>query len=82
MLCASRRALQLEEEYIKQMCDEIIAVKPDLIFTEKGVSGNDLNWANYLNCTATNAADLMQAVIYCFDASLVVKLRQASRLHI
>ena len=43
MLCASRRALQLEEEYIKQMCDEIIAVKPDLIFTEKGVSGNDMN---------------------------------------
>ena len=24
---------------MKQMCDEIIAVKPDLIFTEKGVSG-------------------------------------------
>lgn len=35
------RALQLEEEYMKQMCDEIIAVKPDLIFTEKGVSGKD-----------------------------------------
>jgi hypothetical protein len=34
-----RRALQLEEEFIKQMCNEIIAVKPDLVFTEKGVSG-------------------------------------------
>jgi T-complex protein 1 subunit gamma len=34
-----RRALQLEEEFVKQMCDEIIAMKPDLIFTEKGVSG-------------------------------------------
>lgn len=31
--------LKLEEEYIQKMCDEIIAVKPDLVFTEKGVSG-------------------------------------------
>lgn len=30
--------LKLEEEYIQKMCDEIIAVKPDLVFTEKGVS--------------------------------------------
>ncbi|XP_055330495.1 T-complex protein 1 subunit gamma-like [Paramacrobiotus metropolitanus] len=32
------RILQLEEEYIKQMCDEIIQFKPDVVFTEKGVS--------------------------------------------
>ena len=31
--------LQLEEEYIEKMCSEIIAVKPDLVITEKGVSG-------------------------------------------
>lgn len=31
--------LKLEEEYIQKICDEIIAVKPDLVFTEKGVSG-------------------------------------------
>ncbi len=30
--------LQQEEETIKKMCDQIIAVRPDLIFTEKGVS--------------------------------------------
>lgn len=33
------RLLQLEEEYVQKMCNEIVAVKPDLIFTEKGVSG-------------------------------------------
>ena len=33
-----RRILQLEEEYIKQVCDDVIAVKPDLVITEKGVS--------------------------------------------
>lgn len=32
------RLLQLEEEYIEKMCSEIIAVKPDLVITEKGVS--------------------------------------------
>merc|ERR1711881_539374 len=32
------RILQLEEEYIKKICDDIIAFKPDLVITEKGVS--------------------------------------------
>jgi len=32
------RLLQLEEEQIKKMCTEVIAHKPDLVFTEKGVS--------------------------------------------
>jgi len=33
------RILQLEEEFIKKMCTDIIAHKPDLVITEKGVSG-------------------------------------------
>ena len=33
-----RRILQLEEEYIQNICSEIIALKPDLLITEKGVS--------------------------------------------
>merc|ERR1740136_408098 len=32
------RILQLEEEYIKRMCDDIIAFKPTLVITEKGAS--------------------------------------------
>ena len=32
------RMLELEEEYIKKICDEIISMKPDLVFTEKGIS--------------------------------------------
>lgn len=28
----------MEEEYVKKICDEVIAVKPDLVITEKGVS--------------------------------------------
>lgn len=32
------KLLQIEEEYVQRICEDIIAVKPDLIFTEKGVS--------------------------------------------
>lgn len=33
------RAQEIEEEQVKLMCDKIIEFKPDLLFTEKGVSG-------------------------------------------
>ena len=33
------RVLQIEEEQVKALCDKIIEFKPDLVFTEKGVSG-------------------------------------------
>ena len=33
------RILQIEEEQIKAMCDSILSLKPDLVITEKGVSG-------------------------------------------
>ncbi|XP_034660375.1 T-complex protein 1 subunit gamma [Drosophila subobscura] len=32
------RMLQIEEEFVQRICADIIAVKPDLVFTEKGVS--------------------------------------------
>jgi T-complex protein 1 subunit gamma len=34
-----KRILEIEEEQVKAMCDAIIALKPDLVITEKGVSG-------------------------------------------
>lgn len=33
------RILEIEEEQIKSMCEKIIEFKPDMVFTEKGVSG-------------------------------------------
>lgn len=33
------RAQEIEEEQVKLLCDKIIEFKPDLVFTEKGVSG-------------------------------------------
>lgn len=35
------RILQLEEEFIQRVCSDIIALKPDVVFTEKGVSGEN-----------------------------------------
>ena len=49
------RLLQMEEEYIKQICDDIIRIKPDLLFTEKGVSGN---WRTRTHTHAHKEADL------------------------
>ena len=33
------RILEIEEQQIKMICDKIVEFKPDLVFTEKGVSG-------------------------------------------
>lgn len=32
------RMLQIEEEHVEKICADIIAIKPDVVFTEKGVS--------------------------------------------
>ena len=32
------KILELEEEYVQKICEDIIRVKPDVVFTEKGVS--------------------------------------------
>jgi len=32
------RILELEEEYVQKICEDIIRFKPDVVFTEKGVS--------------------------------------------
>merc|ERR1719431_1376842 len=46
------RILQLEEEYIKKICDEIIAFKPDLVITEKGASDLAQHFFNKAGITA------------------------------
>jgi len=46
------RYLQIEEEQIKQMCDKIIELKPDIVFTEKGVSDLAQHYLLKANITA------------------------------
>ncbi len=31
--------LKAEEEWVKNLCDQIVSFKPDLVITEKGISG-------------------------------------------
>merc|ERR1712066_168225 len=46
------KALEAEEAYIKKVCDEIIAHKPDLVITEKGVSDLAQHFFNKAGITA------------------------------
>ncbi|KAL7978310.1 hypothetical protein Chor_014849 [Crotalus horridus] len=46
------RILQMEEEFIQQMCDHLIKVKPDLIITEKGISDLAQHFLMRANITA------------------------------
>lgn len=44
--------LKLEEEYVENMCKEIIAHKPDIVITEKGVSDLAQHFLQKANITA------------------------------
>ncbi|KAJ3243279.1 T-complex protein 1 subunit gamma [Chytriomyces hyalinus] len=46
------RLLEIEEEQVKELCDHIIKVKPDLVFTEKGVSDLAQHYFNKAGITA------------------------------
>src|ERR1700760_429133 len=46
------RILQIEEEQIKRMCEQILAHKPDLVITEKGVSDLAQHYLVKANVTA------------------------------
>jgi T-complex protein 1 subunit gamma len=46
------RVLELEEEYIKSICDDIIKFKPDLVITEKGISDLAQHYLLKANITA------------------------------
>ena len=57
------RILELEEEYVQKICEDIIRVKPDIVFTEKGVS--DLA-QHYL-------VKVRSLVTYLMQTSLILK---------
>lgn len=40
------KILEIEEQYIQQICADIIKLKPDVVITEKGVSG----WSAFSQC--------------------------------
>lgn len=46
------KILQLEEKYIQEMCADIIKFKPDVVFTEKGVSDLAQHYLVKANITA------------------------------
>ncbi|XP_078063024.1 T-complex protein 1 subunit gamma [Mustelus asterias] len=46
------RILQMEEDYIQHICEDIIRLKPDLLFTEKGISDLALHYLMKANISA------------------------------
>merc|ERR1719499_1715161 len=46
------KALEMEEAYIKKICDDILKFKPDLVITEKGVSDLAQHFFNKAGITA------------------------------
>ncbi|KAJ3301598.1 T-complex protein 1 subunit gamma [Kappamyces sp. JEL0829] len=46
------RLLEIEEEQVKALCDDIIRLKPDIVFTEKGVSDIAQHYLLKANITA------------------------------
>jgi hypothetical protein len=47
------------------MCDEIITVKPDLVFTEKGVSGKVIIFPQYMLLVHSLAVQTQTTTAYC-----------------
>ncbi|XP_053456377.1 T-complex protein 1 subunit gamma-like [Nycticebus coucang] len=46
------RILQMEEEYIQQLCEDIIQLKPDVVIMEKGISDLAQHYLMQANITA------------------------------
>uniref|UniRef100_T1JFU3 T-complex protein 1 subunit gamma n=1 Tax=Strigamia maritima TaxID=126957 RepID=T1JFU3_STRMM len=46
------KILQLEEDFVQKLCEDIIRVKPDLVFTEKGISDLAQHFLVKANITA------------------------------
>lgn len=66
------KILQIEEEQVKLMCDAILAVKPDLVITEKGVSGT---WTRFMLAGGSSADYLDLAQHYLLKANVTALRR-------
>merc|ERR1712013_953910 len=70
------KVLEAEEAYIKKICEEIIAFKPDLVITEKGVSDLAQHFFNKAGITAIRrlrkSDSLKGNIRYCLRNRLVL----------
>lgn len=70
------KILQIEEEQVKIMCDSILALKPDLVITEKGVSGMFQDWSCYYSLTKSRSGSTLPPQGQCHRSSSCPKDRQ------
>ncbi len=75
------RILQIEEEQVKAMCESILAFNPDLVITEKGVSGTflDLSYlcrAALFSMLTTYVSDLAQHYLMKANVTALRRVRK------
>lgn len=72
------RAQEIEEEQVKLMCDKIIEFKPDLVFTEKGVSGTSRSNPHTLqHLSYTLAIDIAQHFLLKANITALRRVRKS-----
>jgi T-complex protein 1 subunit gamma len=78
------RILEIEEEQIKQMCARIIEFKPDMVFTEKGISGKfhslhspSLACSEYFRLTLGRLIDLAQHYLVKANITAIRRVRKS-----
>ena len=70
------RILQIEEEQVKEMCDAILALKPDLVITEKGVSGKSPTLFTSCYLPLSNFSDLAQHYLVKANVTALRRVRK------
>lgn len=76
------RAQEIEEEQVKLVCQKLIEYKPDLIFTEKGISGMyyfllTFFFKNLVNYDFISTVDLAQHVLLKANITAIRRVRKS-----
>lgn len=71
------RAQAIEEEQVKAQCLKILEFKPDLIFTEKGISGMSPNSLSLSQQLTSRCEDLAQHVFVQHNVTAIRRVRKS-----
>ncbi|KAG8819963.1 T-complex protein 1 subunit gamma, partial [Serendipita sp. 399] len=67
-----------EEKQVREMCERIMEFKPDLVFTEKGISGEVYNgWERNIKITYLLNVDYAQAILLQGNITAIRRVRKS-----
>lgn len=78
------KALEIEEEQVRNICTKILSVKPDLVVTEKGISDLALSVLRDNNVTAIRRITKSEATRICkaTGASMISRIEDLEDKHV